>query len=213
MFQNCVETVGTEVEGDEGLVLDVSTRWNSTFLMLSRAIKFKAALGNLADVEPSYVSFLSYSEWRRAEVICELLKPFSEITNLISGSSYPTSNLYFNEIWKIECWLRAHANYSDPVICEMVKCMKLKFEKYWEEYSDILAVAAVLDPRLKFHFLEYCFSVLDQSTCKRRLANVRSKIYKLFRAYKKNQRISSAATTSQGEIPDVPAGYGVSYAL
>ena len=86
MFQNCVETVGTEVEGDEGLVLDVSTRWNSTFLMLSRAIKFKAALGNLADVEPSYVSFLSYSEWRRAEVICELLKPFSEITNLISGS-------------------------------------------------------------------------------------------------------------------------------
>lgn len=48
MFQNCVETVGTEVEGDEGLVLDVSTCWNSTFLMLSRAIKFKAALGNLA---------------------------------------------------------------------------------------------------------------------------------------------------------------------
>ncbi|CAN6837489.1 unnamed protein product [Brassica oleracea] len=32
----------------------------------------------------------------------------------------------------------------------MVKCMKLKFEKYLEEYSDILAVAAVLDPRLKF---------------------------------------------------------------
>ncbi|CAN7126121.1 unnamed protein product, partial [Brassica rapa subsp. narinosa] len=95
----------------------------------------------------------------------------------------------------------------------MVKCMKLKFEKYWEKYSDILAVAAVLDPRLKFHLLEYCFSVLDQSTCKRRLANVCSKIYKLFGAYKKNHRISSAATTSQGEIPDVPAGYGGFYAF
>ncbi|CAN6923817.1 unnamed protein product, partial [Brassica oleracea] len=66
-----------------------------------------------------------------------------------------------------------------------------------------------LDPRPKFDFLEYCFSVLDQSTCKKRLTNVRSKIYKLFGAYKKNQRISSAATTSQGEIHDVPAGYGV----
>ena len=63
-------------------------------------------------------------------------------------------NLYFNEIWKIECWLRAHANSSDHVICEMVKCMKLKFDKYWEEYSDILAIVAVLDLRLKFHFLE-----------------------------------------------------------
>ncbi|CAF1819972.1 unnamed protein product [Brassica napus] len=42
----------------------------------------------------------------------------------------------------------------------------------------------------------------------RRLANVRSKIYKLFGAYKKNQRNSSAATTSQGETHDVPAGYG-----
>ncbi|XP_048624719.1 zinc finger BED domain-containing protein DAYSLEEPER-like [Brassica napus] len=91
--------------------------------------------------------------------------------------------------------------------------MKLKFDKYWDEYSDILAIAAVLDPRLKFEILEYCFSVLDQSTCKRRLANVRSKIYKLFGAYKKSQRNNSAATTSQGETHDVLAGYGGFYAF
>ena len=35
--------------------------------------------------------------------MCEFLKPFHTITNLISGSSYPTSNLYFVEIWRIEC--------------------------------------------------------------------------------------------------------------
>ena len=39
MFQNCVETVGTRAEvAQAGLILDVTTRWNSTHLMLSRAI-------------------------------------------------------------------------------------------------------------------------------------------------------------------------------
>jgi len=30
------------------------------------------------------------------------LLPFYEITNLISASSYPTSNLYFLQVWNIQ---------------------------------------------------------------------------------------------------------------
>ena len=47
MFETCVETVGIVNKNDAGLILDVVTRWNSTFLMLSRAIDFKDALRNL----------------------------------------------------------------------------------------------------------------------------------------------------------------------
>ena len=32
--------------------------------------------------------------------------------------------------------------------------MRLKFDKYYEKYSDILAIAAVFDLRLKFKVLE-----------------------------------------------------------
>jgi len=132
------------------------------------------------------------------------------MTNLISGSSYPTANLYFMQVWKIECWLRAHEFSVDETICQMVEIMTLKIEKYWEEYSDILAIAAVFDPRLKLKCLEYCFSTLDRLTSKSRLAHVRSKIYKLFKAYKK--RPSSITSSSQVETleEDIPAGYSVS---
>ncbi|CAG7869643.1 unnamed protein product, partial [Brassica rapa] len=50
----CVETVGIQNKNNANLILDVATRWNSTFLMLSRAIDFKDALRNLSEVEPSY---------------------------------------------------------------------------------------------------------------------------------------------------------------
>lgn len=83
------------------------------------------------------------------------------MTNLVSGSSYPTANLYFMEVWKIECWLRANETSEDEIIVQMVETMRLKFDKYWEEYSDILSIAAVLDPRLKFAALE----VVSLSKC------------------------------------------------
>lgn len=63
-------------------------------------------------------------------MICDFLAPFAEMTNLISGSSFPTSNLYFMQVWKIENWLRANEFNGDEVICEMVSSVKLKFDNY-----------------------------------------------------------------------------------
>ena len=63
--------------------------------------------------------------------------------------------------------------------------MKEKFNKYWEEFSDILAIAAVLDPRLKLAFLEYCYNILDPDTVKLNMEYIREKMVKLYGAYKK----------------------------
>ncbi|KAL0889076.1 hypothetical protein Bca101_013059 [Brassica carinata] len=194
MFQNCIETVGIRAEvAKGGLILDVTTRWNSTYLMLKRAIDFKNALRNLREVDRSYKSFPSELEWDRSERICKLLQPFHEVTKLISGSSYPTANLYFMQVWSIKVWLRRHGDSEDRVICAMVDAMKEKFNKYWEEFSDILAIAAVLDPRLKFAFLEYCYNVLDPDTAKLNLAYIRGKLVKLFGEYKKDTSTTRAS--------------------
>ena len=147
LFQGCVETVGIVKKG--GLVLDVTTWWNSTSLMLSWVLYYKETFRNLAEIETSYQSLPTESKWLRTELICGLLHPFDQMTNLISGSSYPTSNLYFMELWKIQSWLRSNEFCENEVIGEMVASMKVKFDKYWTDYSDILVIAAVLDPSLK----------------------------------------------------------------
>ena len=42
----------------------------------------------------------------------------------------------------------------------VVQQMQRKFDKYWAEYSPILAMAIVFDPRYKFRFVEFCYKKL-----------------------------------------------------
>ena len=92
LFAKCVEAVGIKIKS--GLILDVATRWNSTYKMLDRALKYRAAFTNLKVIDARNYNFLpTEEEWHRLKQVCEFLEPFDVITNLISGSSYPTSNL------------------------------------------------------------------------------------------------------------------------
>jgi hypothetical protein len=72
---------------------------------------------------------------------------------------------------------------EDEVIKGMAERMMREFEKYWDEYSVILALGAVLDPRMKFSTLAYCYSKLDPSTCEQKLQQVKRKLYMLFDEY------------------------------
>ena len=122
-------------------------------------------------------------EWTRGEKICEFLKPFYETTNLIFDSSYPTSNLYFMQVWKIECLLLENERNEDMVISGMCERMKGMFDKYWSQYSVALAFGAVLNPRIKLTMLEYFYSKIDTSKVKDKVKEVRTKLNKLFKQY------------------------------
>ena len=92
-FGQCAEEVGG-IDSSVGLHLDASTRWNSTYLMLDNAM-FKLAFESLSWSDVSYNHYPYNKEWERGKKLCELLEPFYQITNMISRSAYPTSNLYF----------------------------------------------------------------------------------------------------------------------
>lgn len=95
-FEQCVKQVG--IITILGLRLDVSARWNSIYLMLESALQYEKAFSSLQLIDRNYSHCPTFDHWRRTEKIFEFLEPFYEITNLISGSSYPTSNLYFMQV-------------------------------------------------------------------------------------------------------------------
>ena len=61
-----------------------------------------------------------------------------------------------------------------------------KFDKYWSEYSVLLAMAAVFDPRLKLTMLEYSYHSMDPSSYQEKIDVVKAKLFQLYKEYAKN---------------------------
>ncbi|CDY16308.1 BnaC01g23430D [Brassica napus] len=108
------------------------------------------------------------------------------------------------QVYKIELWLKSHEKSSSEVIVDMVGAMKVKFDKYWREYSVILAMAAVFDPRFKLSLLDYCFTKLDDGTAEQKVVHVSDKLELLFKAYSKPE--TEAAPSPGNNTDDSVAG-------
>ncbi|XP_071721474.1 zinc finger BED domain-containing protein RICESLEEPER 2-like [Rutidosis leptorrhynchoides] len=72
-----------------------------------------------------------------------------EYVDIDGRSYYPTANLYLIEVYKVKQVLDNGANSEDQFVRDMVKSMKVKFDKYWGECHLLMAIASVLDPRFK----------------------------------------------------------------
>ncbi|XP_042482915.1 zinc finger BED domain-containing protein RICESLEEPER 2-like [Macadamia integrifolia] len=177
------------LQSSKGLRADVSTRWNSTYLMLESALFYCKAFENLGLVDDNFKTCPSSEQWLKIERLTSFLYPFYAITVLLSGSKYPTTYLYFENVWEIHKSLLEEVSRGLNFMKPMAVKMKKKFDKYWSEYSQILAIALVFDPRYKLSFVTWAFSKLcnldlNASTM---CNNVRNSLYQLFDEYKSMQ--------------------------
>ncbi|XP_057722344.1 zinc finger BED domain-containing protein RICESLEEPER 2-like isoform X1 [Arachis stenosperma] len=199
-FKKCAGTLGGKATRLE-LRRDSPTRLNSTYLMLECAVKKQSAFVNFQVNDHGFKCCPSVEEWKRAEKMYKFLLPVYDIMKLFSDTSYPTSNLYFLQIHQIQLTLQESLNSEDETIRSVGEKMLIEFKTYWEEYSVVLGLAAVLDPRIKLSSLEFLFSKIDPSTSHEKTEHVKRKLYKLFEGYTSNNNIPSTTSNVQSATP------------
>ncbi|XP_018369740.1 PREDICTED: zinc finger BED domain-containing protein 4-like [Trachymyrmex cornetzi] len=127
---------------------DVPTRWNSTYLMLSRIIELRNILPAVLTARKD-VSLIAYEEWEMIVGIVNVLKPVYQATKEMSGEHYVTISKVIPILGCINSALKA-LNLSNDVellrsnlLCELDK----RFGNI--ETNSIYAIATLLDPRFK----------------------------------------------------------------
>jgi len=80
---------------------------------------------------------------------------------------------------------------------DMSLSMMNKFSKYCDHYCDILSIGAILDPRMKFEAIRFCYSKINHSTCEEKINILKDNMYKLFEEYVKLNPNESNSSSSQ----------------
>ncbi|KAL6516465.1 hypothetical protein OROGR_019770 [Orobanche gracilis] len=206
-FAKVVEQAGLP---ERVLRYDCKTRWNSTFEMIVCALKFKDCFPSYAARDSTFLELCpSPQDWINVEKVCSVLEAFWRSTHVISGSDYPTANLYLVEVCKIKVLLDAKENDEDEFIRDMIKDMKVKFDKYWGECHLLMSMAAVLDPRLKMVVINHCFpKIYLTHEVESNVSKVRKNMYALYAEYEKmlsssNSTSSSSTSTNLVTLPKV----------
>jgi hypothetical protein len=171
------------IECTKELALDCKTCWNSTYLMLSVAIEYQDVLFHLKQRESAYNCMPSEEDWDIASDICQRLSLFYKVTEVFSGNSYPTGNLFFPKVCEIKIALNLWFISTNDVIRSMAFRMLEKFDSYWNVIHGVMPVATILDPRYKIELLEYYFPIIYGDQADDEIQRIMDICYEMLRDY------------------------------
>ena len=129
--------------------------------------------------DSSYNCIPSEIDWEVVKDICGTLELFYDMTKFVSSTTYPKASMYFNYMCQVKMELSECIISSNEVIRKMASNMLEKFHSYWNVVDHIMGVAAVLDPRFKMKFLEWCFPTIYGDTTYEETEKIRRIFYDL----------------------------------
>jgi len=114
------------------------------------------------------------------------------------------TNVCFENVWKIDMFLKEQSESRDQVIRDMVLHMRVKFDKYWSECILLFAFAIIINPKCKKASLKYCSKEFsgDDKRVNFKLTQVGAKLETLLQEYTKciNPPTNVASTPSSSTI-------------
>jgi hAT family C-terminal dimerisation region/Domain of unknown function (DUF4413) len=146
--------------GRKKLIVDVRTRWNSTYAMIKRALELRRPLDITVATVPDLDGYkLTGREWQLLERVLPLFAAFKAATDLLCGDTYPT---LATAVPVYNFLLDRLDDYRDACddACEDVRAIRVateaaieKFKTYYAEAgAEVYAVATILDPRFKLRY-------------------------------------------------------------
>jgi hypothetical protein len=208
-LMKCATESGLDTK--RGISMNVSTRWNSTYLMLRDTLYYKDAFVRLESAHRCRYAKISPSpgEWDKALTLFHCLKKFYDLTEILSGTSYPTANLFYKGFCDIKLMLDDWCFNVDPTISTMAIAMKEKFDKCWQHSNIALAVACFLDPRYKKKLIEYYMRKFYGDEFQPKLDEFVSVIKKLYQFYASSPNATSkkkSGTAGPSNASDILMG-------
>ncbi|CAG8563835.1 35654_t:CDS:2 [Racocetra persica] len=152
--------IGQLVDEDEvvrKIPQDISTRWNSTYLILSVYTSMPTTIAAIMRHHNNLVYYkLTLQEDSDLQVVTRFLQPFYEVTNILSGSTYVTLGLSIVLIDDIVDVITSYIqDSSSPLFLKTAATQMLeKLNQYIVYIYDKAAfIASVLDPRIKLELM------------------------------------------------------------
>jgi hypothetical protein len=135
-------------------IVDVATRWNSTFRMLELALKYREAYTLIAIRNKWLAETLSDEDWVDIESLIRILGPFDSWTLQCSASTQPTITEaliryeFADDHLSESSFAHAHTQLSVGI-----DAARNKLQDYYDGTTAVENIAVVLDPRYKAKFM------------------------------------------------------------
>lgn len=140
-------------------IIDVATRWNSTFNMIERAAYLKVPLRALCSNEKSLNGLcMNEYEWKELNSLSALLQKFDRSTKLLSMERHPSICAYVPTLnWLLES-VESFIGKNSGSLAHAAQVGLEKLKKYEEEIkirnAKLPYVAMFLNPALKMSYFK-----------------------------------------------------------